>query len=195
MKRSLTYSLAVPSSLQRLLVITPLFLGSALVSASPGTTPSNDLVPALVLYQTVGNNTEKSCTLELPVVGSGETAELNVKSLCPLVEDEEMVPHLIRIRNAPIKSKFLLTNDSDCKKIDHLGWIELDTSRPNASLEKLGIDKLWSYSGSAEKPGYVYNKGTDSQTPSKGFRVIGKASPGADNVLQCIVVTMAPRSN
>lgn len=51
MKRSLTCSLAAPSSLQRLLVITPLFLGSALVSASPGTTPSDDLIPEFVLYQ------------------------------------------------------------------------------------------------------------------------------------------------
>ncbi|MFK3910288.1 hypothetical protein ACI2KD_19870 [Pseudomonas monteilii] len=196
MKRSLTCSLAVPSSLQRLLVITPLFLGSALVSASPGTTPSDDLIPEFVLYQKVDNDTENSCRLELPAVGSGETAELNVRALCPLVEGENMKPHLVRIRNVPIKSKFLLTNDPTCKKIDYLGWIELDTTRPNASLEKLGIDKLWDYPGTAERPGYVYNKGIDSGAASKGFRVIGgKQPPLVDNGLRCIVVTMAPRSN
>lgn len=196
MKRSLTCSLAVPSSLQRLLVITPLFLGSALVSASPGTTPSADLIPELVLYQTVENNTEKSCRLELPAVGSGETAELNVRALCPLVEGKNMKPDLVRIRNVPIKSKFLLTNDPTCKKIDYLGWIELDTSKPTASLEKIGIDKILDYPGTAEQPGYVYNKGIDSQADSKGFRVLGgKRAPAGDFYLRCIVATMAPRSN
>lgn len=196
MKRSLTCSLAAPSSLQRLLVITPLFLGSALVSASPGTTPSDDLIPEFVLYQKVDNDTEKSCRLELPAVGSGETVNLIVPNLCPRVDKNPMRPDSIRIRNVPIKSKFLLTNDPSCNKVDFAGWIELDTTRPNASLEKLGIDKILDYSGTAERPGYVYNKGIDSGADSKGFRLLGgKRPPMWDYYLTCVVVTMAPRSN
>lgn len=199
MKRPPSRSLALFSSLH-LLLITPLLFSSAQVSAASLTAARDaDPTPILALYQTVDNNTEPACGLELPTAGSGATVRLFPKTTCPPVKDEDekdkpIKPHAIRIRNMPIKSTFLLTDNDRCEKANS-AWVELDTSRANASLEKMGIDKLWTYAGSAEAPGYLTNSGLDSNVPSRGFRIIGKGDAIRQGELTCIVVTTASRSN
>ena len=166
-------------------------------ATSPATNDSTsaELPPILTLYRTVDNNTENSCSFDLPDMGSAFPIKLYPKEACPRKEDEEededkpFKPHSIRIHNLPIKSRVLLVDNKDGIKEGH-AWIEFDTSRANASLEKMGIDKLWSYAGRPEKPGYVYNKGEDNHTPSWGFRIIGKGPAIPQGELACIVVTL-----
>ncbi|MDH0756304.1 hypothetical protein N5C70_06100 [Pseudomonas juntendi] len=181
----------LPSALIQAMLTMPLLLSSVAADAAD-TTRSNlaDPTPLLSLYQTVDNNTEPACGFELPEAGSGTTVKLLPNKECP---SEAREPHSIRIRNVPIKSTFLLTDNERCEKLDS-SWVELDTSRANASLEKMGIDKIWTYAGRPEKPGYLTNSGLDNNVPSRGFRVIGKGDPIKQGDLTCIVVTIAPRS-
>lgn len=184
--------LAVTTAIKQAMLAAPLLLsGVAAFAATTTDSTQADPTPTLALYQTADNNTEPACGLELPVAGSGTTVKLLPKKQCSADANE---PHAIRIRNVPIKSNFLLTDNERCEKANS-AWVELDTSRANASLEKMGIDKIWTYAGSPEKPGYLTNSGLDSNAPSRGFRIIGKGDPIAQGELACIVVTMAPRSN
>ncbi|EKT4485048.1 hypothetical protein QEM02_005226 [Pseudomonas putida] len=178
--------LAVTTAIKQAMLAAPLILSGAASFAATQADPP----PILALYQTVDNNTEPACGLELPEAGSGITVKLLPKQQCPSNARE---PHSIRIRNVPIKSTFLLTDNERCEKTNS-AWVELDTSRANASLEKIGIDKLWTYAGSPEKPSYLTNSGLDSNAPSRGFRVFDKGNPIKQGELACIVVTMAPRS-
>lgn len=179
--------LAVTTIIKQAMLAAPLLLSGAATFAATQADPT----PIIALYKTVDNTTEPACGLELPATGSGTTVKLLPKKACPANARE---PHSIRIRNVPIKSTFLLTDNERCEKANS-AWVELDTSRANASLEKLGIDKIWTYAGSPERPGYLTNSGLDSNAPSRGFRVIGKGNPIAQGELACIVVTMAPRGN
>lgn len=129
----------LPSALIQAMLTMPLLLSSVAADAAD-TTRSNlaDPTPLLSLYQTVDNNTEPACGFELPEAGSGTTVKLLPKKKCP---SEAREPHSIRIRNVPIKSTFLLTDNERCEKLDS-SWVELDTSRANASLEKMGRQDL-----------------------------------------------------
>ncbi|MFJ4457446.1 hypothetical protein ACIP1G_26670 [Pseudomonas sp. NPDC089392] len=149
-----------------------------------------DPTPTLALYQTVDNNTEPACAFDLPGYGSGTSVKLLPKKTCPKVEDKVIDPHSLRIRNVPIATRFLLTSVASCDKSEkNAAWIELETTRANASLEKLGIDKLWTYSG------YVTNSGLDSNAPSRGFKVTAKGDPIKQGSLSCIQVTTSAGSN
>ena len=179
-----------------MLIVTSLLTGAGTAhAATPTEIKKAELVPNITVYRTVENNTEMACSFDLPTAGNASTIKLFPIADCPRKDDEEededkpFKPHSIRIHNMPIKSKVLLTNSQLCKQVGQ-SWIELDTSRANASLEKMGIDKLWSYAGSPEKPGYVYNKGEDNQTPSSGFRIIGKGPAIQQGKLACIVVNL-----
>ncbi|WP_156333146.1 hypothetical protein [Pseudomonas sp. NBRC 111119] len=184
--------LAVTTAIKQALLAAPLLLsGVAAFAATTTDSTQADPTPFLALYQTADNNTEPACGLALPEAGSGTTVKLLPKKQCSADANE---PHAIRIRNVPIKSNFLLTDNERCEKANS-AWIELDTSRSNASLEKMGIDKLWTYAGTPEKPGYLTNSGLDSNAPSRGFRIIGNGDKIVQGELACIVVTMAPRSN
>ncbi|MFF7065455.1 hypothetical protein [Pseudomonas sp. NPDC008258] len=182
----------ITSAIKQAVLAVPLLV-SGVAAVAAGTTSSTlaDPTPILALYQTVDNNTEPACGLELPEAGSGTTVKLLPKKQCP---PEGRAPHSIRIRNVPIKSTFLLTDNERCEKANS-AWVELDTSRSNASLEKMGIDKIWTYAGSPEKPGYLTNSGLDSNAPSRGFRITGRGDPIKQGQLACIVVTIAPGSN
>lgn len=183
--------LTATSAIKQAMLIAPwFFISAASLAASTADSAEATLTPILALYQTADNGTEPACGLELPVAGSGVTVKLRPSEDCP----QSIEPHAIRIRNAPIKSTFLLTDNKRCEKADS-AWVELDTSRANASLEKMGIDKIWTYAGSPAKPGYLTNRGLDSNAPSRGFRIIGKGNPIKQGELACILVTMAPGSN
>lgn len=200
MKHFHHYSFATkPAKKLAMLIATSLLTGTGTTyAATPTDITHAELAPILTLYRSVENSAEITCPFELPTMGSVQTIKLQPKEACPRKEDEDkdedkpFKPHSIRIHNMPIKSKVLLVDSKDCTKEGH-AWVELDTSRANASLEKMGIDKIWSYAGSPEKPGYVYNKGEDNQTPSFGFRVIGKGAAIQQGELACIVVTLPKR--
>ncbi|MEX5506346.1 hypothetical protein Q1J61_21405 [Pseudomonas putida] len=178
--------LAVTTAIKQAMLAAPLLLSGAASFAATQADP----IPIIALYKTAENNTEPACGLELPETGSGGTVNLLPKKQCP---EDARQPHAIRIRNVPIKSTFLLTDNDRCEKANS-AWIELDTSRANASLEKIGIDKIWTNAGSPERPGYLTNSGLDSNAPSRGFRIIGKGEPIKQGELTCIKVTIAPRS-
>ena len=149
-----------------------------------------DPIPTLALYQTVDNNTEPACSFDLPGHGSGTTVKLQPKATCPKVEGKPINPHSLRIRDVPIATRFLLTSVASCDKSEKgAAWIELETTRANASLEKLGIDKIWTYSA------YLTNSGLDSNAPSRGFKVTAKGDPIQQGSLSCIQVTTSARSN
>lgn len=173
------------------ILIAPLLLAGSVTATAASTTDITraELTPTIALYQTVDNSTEPACSFDLPALGNPLPMKRLPKKECP----EPIDPHSIRIHNMPIKSKVLLVDSADCAKEGH-AWIELDTSRANASLEKMGIDKIWTYPGSPEKPGYVYNKGDDNNMPSSGFRVIGKGNPIKQGELACIVVNIPKRN-
>lgn len=187
--------LAIPSAMKQLMLATPVLVyGTAALGAGIADSPQPDPTPMLALFQTVDNNTEPSCGLDLTAIPGGLPQKLLPKKECAEVDGSVIAPHAIRIRNVPIKSTLLLTNNERCEKANS-AWVELDTSRANASLEKLGIDKIWTYAGSPEKPGYLTNNGLDSSAPSRGFRVIGKGGPIKQGELACVVVTFAGRGN
>lgn len=187
--------LATPSAMKQLMLAAPVLVyGTAALGAGIADSPQADPTPMLALYQTVDNNTEPACGLELTAIPGGLPQKLLPKKECPEVEGSVIAPHAIRIRNVPIKSTLLLTNNERCEKANS-AWVELDTSRANASLEKMGIDKIWTYAGSPEKPGYLTNNGIDSNAPSRGFRVTGKGDPIKQGELACVVVTFAERGN
>ncbi|MFJ4433953.1 hypothetical protein ACIPZG_23775 [Pseudomonas sp. NPDC089395] len=174
---------AITSPIKQVLLTAPLLItGAVALAASNTETTHADPTPVLALYQTVDNNTEPACAFDLPALGSGTTAKFFPKKTCPEVEDDPIEPHAIRIRNMPIASKFLLTDNERCEKTDS-AWVELETTRANASLEKLGIDKIWTYSG------YLTNAGLDSNAPSRGFKVIARGNPIKQGELTCVTVS------
>lgn len=181
--------LAVTTAIKQAMLAAPLLLsgGASFAATQP------DPIPMLALWHTVENGTEPACGVELPAAGSGWTMDVLPKKKCP---ENAREPYAIRIRNVPIKSTFLLTDNERCEKANS-AWVELDTSRANASLEKIGIDKIWLYAGDPGVPGYLFNTGLDTNPPipSRGFRVIGKGDPIEQGKLSCIKVTIAPGSN
>lgn len=182
--------LAITTAIKQTMLAAPLLMsGVAAFAASTTDATQANPTPFLALYQTVDNNTEPTCGLELSETGSGIPVELIINKRC---SGHAIEPHAIRIRNVPVKSTFLLTDNERCEKANS-AWVELDTSRDNASLEKIGIDKIWTYAGRPDKPGYLTNSGLDSSAPSRGFRVIGKGDPIKQGELACIVVTIARR--
>ncbi|HEN8728645.1 TPA: hypothetical protein ACNV18_000505 [Pseudomonas putida] len=181
--------LAVTTAIKQAMLAAPLLLSGAASFAATQADP----IPMLALFHTDDNGTEPACGVELPATGSGRTVNVLPKKQCP---ENARAPYSIRIRNVPIKSTFLLTDNERCEKANS-AWVELDTSRANASLEKIGIDKIWLYAGDPGVPGYLFNTGLDTNPPipSRGFRVIGKGEPIKQGELSCIKVTIAPRSN
>ncbi len=181
--------LAVTTAIKQAMLAAPLLLSGAASFAATQADP----IPMLALFHTDDNGTEPACGVELPATGSGRTVNVLPKKQCP---ENARAPYSIRIRNVPIKSTFLLTDNERCEKANS-AWVELDTSRANASLEKMGIDKIWLYAGTPGAPGYLYNTGLDTSPPipSRGFRVIGKGEPIKQGELSCIKVTIAPGSN
>lgn len=195
------FYVASPAMKLAMLIATSLLSGAGTAYAANTTDITHaELTPVITLYRQVENGSDRPCPFELPALGSVAPIKLLPKDACPRKEDEDedkdkpFKAHSIRIHNMPIKSTVLLVDSDTCTKEGH-AWVELDTSRANASLEKMGIDKIWTYTGSQEKPGYVYNKGEDNQTPSFGVRIIGKGNPIEPGELACIVVTLPKRSN
>lgn len=185
-----------PATKLAMLIVTSLLTGAGTANAAtPTEIKKAELVPNVTVYRTVENNTEMRCSFDLPTTGSASTIKLFPIADCPRKDDEEededkpFKPHSIRIHNMPIKSKVLLTDSQLCKQ-EGQSWIQLDTSRANASLEKTGIDAIWTYGSNPENLGYVYNKGEDNQRPSSGFRVIGKGPAIQQGKLACIVITL-----
>ncbi|MDZ5602157.1 hypothetical protein SJI00_05120 [Pseudomonas sp. RP23018S] len=179
-------------AIKRALLTLPLLTCVAAHAASTSEATQADITPIISMYQG-----ELACSKELPATGGLVPVQWRPKQVCPKGgedEDEPFEAHSIRIRNMPIKSTVLLIDSNTCVK-DGNAWIELDTSRANASLERMGVDKLWTYAGSAEKPGYVYNKGDDSNAPSYGFRIIGKGNAIKPGELACVVISTPKRGH
>ncbi|QCI11368.1 hypothetical protein E6B08_08140 [Pseudomonas putida] len=175
-------------TVKQLMLSAPLLLGLvAPFAIANSELTSADPKPTLALYQTVDNSTEPACSFDLPVLGSGATQTLKPEQTCPEVEGAPIEPHSIRIRNVPIATTFLLTDNDRCEK-EGSAWIELETTRANASLEKLGIDKIWTYSS------YLTNSGLDSSALSRGFKVRAKGDPIQQGKLACIKVTTSAGS-
>ncbi|KAF0250834.1 hypothetical protein [Pseudomonas putida] len=161
-----------------------------------GAQADQDPQSVLTLYYTVDNNTELSCSTDVPRAGSDTTVKFYPKDpgACERnegaeeEEDKIFKPHSIRIRNAPAATTFVLsdktaTQDRNCSKESDSNWIELETTRPNSSLEKLGIDKLTDYRG------YITNAGSDSNARSIGVKMVASKGSIVRGNLSCIEIT------
>jgi|GEM_PF-1292345 len=160
-----------------------------------GAQASQDPESVLTLYQTLKNNTESSCSAVVPRAGSDTTFRFYPKEAegCKGEEPEEdeedgiYRPHSIRVRNAPAATTFLLSDKiatrlKNCSKESDSNWIELETTRPRSSLEKLGLDKITDYRG------YITNLGSDSNARSIGFKVVDYKGVIAQGTLSCIEI-------
>lgn len=136
-----------------------------------------DPLPLLVLYKTVENNTEEARDYALPEYGSGTILKIEV------LKEELFWAQTIRIRHVPIATRILLTNSLTGDKEEGGAWVELETTRSNASLEKIGLDKISTYLG------YLTNRGLDSDAPSRGFRVVDRGRAVIPGDLVIILVT------
>lgn len=134
----------------------------------------------ITLYEDIKNQSEISCSLPVPGEGSDDYKEYQVLKLCK--DDELTAPSSIRIRQAPAAAQFIMSEDEDCKTVAGGNWYVLETTRSNARLEKLGIDKIGDYSG------YLTNTGTDSNDPSIGFKLLRKGNRVRSEKLACISI-------
>ncbi|RZI91583.1 MAG: hypothetical protein EOP15_00420 [Pseudomonas sp.] len=153
-----------------------------------GAQASQDPESVLTLYQTVDNTTEISCSAVVPRAGSDTTFRFYPKEAedCKGEEGKIFQPHSIRVRNAPAATTFLLSDKKatpqNCSKESDSNWIELETTRPRSSLEKLGLDKITDYRG------YITNLGSDSNARSIGFKVVDYKGVIAQGTLSCIEI-------
>lgn len=153
-----------------------------------GAQASQDPVSVLTLYQSLENNTEISCSVGVPQAGSDTTFRFYPKEAedCKGEEGKIFQPHSIRVRNAPAAATFLLSDkkatQQNCSKESDNNWIELETTRPSSSLEKLGLDKITDYRG------YITNLGSDSNARSIGFKVVDYKGVIAQGTLSCIEI-------
>lgn len=173
------------TSLRRGLLACPLLLLSVAVSLSATASEPDG---ALTLYQN-NNNQSLPCSFAVPGTASDKVVKFLPKTagLCPKdddedADDESFKPHSIRIRNAPAAARFLLTGDNSCEKTAR-AWIELETTRPVASLETIGLDKITTYSG------YLTNRGVDSNANTLGFKIVGHQGRIDQGTLSCIKIT------
>lgn len=125
--------LAVTTAIKQAMLAAPLLLSGAASFAATQADP----IPMLALFHTDDNGTEPACGVELPATGSGRTVNVLPKKQCP---ENARAPYSIRIRNVPIKSTFLLTDNERCEKANS-AWVELDTSRANARSKKSASTK------------------------------------------------------
>lgn len=156
-----------------------------------GAQATQDPESVLTLYQTVDNNTELSCSDGVPRAGSDTTVRFYPREhdVCEGNKEEDdkiFKPHSIRIRNAPAATTFLLSDkiafQRNCSKESDSNWIELETTRPRSSLEKMGLDKITDYRG------YITNLGSDSNARSIGFKVVDFKGVIAQGTLSCIEI-------
>ena len=159
-----------------------------------GAQAAQDPPSVLTLYQTVDNNTELSCSADVPGTGSNTTIRFYPRKadVCQgdedAEEDEDKIfkPHSIRIRSAPAAATFILsdkmTAQEHCSKESDSNWIELETTRPLSSLEKLGLDKTTDYRG------YITNVGSDSNARSIGFKVVDYKGVISQGSLSCVEI-------
>ena len=176
---------ATPGLARAFLVFGALVIGSA----TSCVVVANEPPGVLTLYQTIDGQ-EQSCSFDVPGPGSGTVIKLLPKRAdgpCPKGDnddskDDSFKPHAIRIRQAPAAAKFLLTNNERCEKNDS-AWIELETTRPVAALEKIGLDKITDYRG------YITNSGTDSGARSLGFKLLASEGRIDQGKLSCIRIT------
>lgn len=154
-----------------------------LTAACPPGATASEPDGVLTLYQNE-NNQALPCTFDVPGTASDKVVKFLPKTagLCPKEDNETFKPHSIRIRNAPAAARFLLTGDNSCEKTAK-AWIELETTRPVASLETIGLDKITTFSG------YITNTGTDSNANTIGFKIVGKQGRIEQGTLSCVKIT------
>lgn len=165
-----------------------LFIGSSIPLAAQA---AQEPQGVLTLYQTVDNNTELSCSFDVPATGSDTIVRFyprDPNGKCKGNETDEkdklFQPHSIRIRYAPAAARIILsdkqTSQLHCSKDGN--WIELETTRPLSSLEKMGLDNITDYTG------YVTNIGSDTQARSIGFKRVDSKGIIPQGKLNCIEV-------
>lgn len=162
-----------------------LMVGSTIVLCSVLPTLGNaaDPIGVLTLYENFSNGTQRSCSFDLPAAGSGRKVYFRPSDrICWEGDDNNFDAHDIRIQNAPSAMKFLLTTDKHCDR-NAGNWVELKTSRPQAYLATIGIDKLTDYSR------HINNTGTANDGKSAGFNVTAKKGQIDTEQLGCIEVT------
>lgn len=147
------------------------------------------------------NTSEISCTIPIPAIASGRSFDYHINN--PASECFGIRPTKIQMSNLPSAMSVLLTDDYFCNTA--LGthfkarrdpsenrnfWIELQTTRASASLEEVGIDRLFSDIGN-----FATNSSFDGRRTSIGVKVVeGNRNGAGDRVvhnLSCLRISVS----